>query len=211
MNVVHNPIAALTVCLLATVIPVFFGKLAATPSWLSVQALALGWMTFNAHPQLDGHVVAVGLEILVVRGWLVPRLLRHTLSQRAASIDLIPSNLFAWGVAVALIILAFRFGDGARADTRALTLGVIAATVTIAFLVLATNHEPAAQLVALLFMENALALFESLMPNPWPLPVHVAIGSVYVGTVAVGGWLIRGQEAAHGTPPPPPEPKEAPQ
>lgn len=209
MNVVHNPIAALTVCLLATVIPVFFGKLAATPSWLSVQALALGWMTFNAHPQLDGHVVAVGLEILVVRGWLVPRLLRLTLSQRAASIDLIPSNLFAWGVAVALIILAFRFGDGARADVRALTLGVIAITVTVAFLVLATNHEPAAQLVALLFMENALALFESLMPSPWPLPVHVAIGSVYVGTVAVGGWLIRGQEAAHAAQPLPPEPKEA--
>jgi len=68
--------------------------------------------------------------------------------------------------------------------------------LTIAFLVLATNREPAAQLVALLFMENALALFESLMPDPWPLPVHVAISSVYVGTVAVGSWLIRGQRAA---------------
>jgi hypothetical protein len=57
-------------------------------------------------------------------------------------------------------------------------------------LLLATNREPVAQLVALLFMENALALFESLMPEPWPWPVHLAISAVYVGTVAVGSWLI---------------------
>jgi hydrogenase-4 membrane subunit HyfE len=88
--------------------------------------------------------------------------------------------------------VAFQFGDGARADARALTLGVIAATVVIAFLVLSTNREPVAQLVALLFMENALALFESLMPEPWPIPVHLAISGVYVGTVSVGGWLVRG-------------------
>jgi len=50
--------------------------------------------------------------------------------------------------------------------------------------------------VALLFMENALALFESLMPQPWPLPVHLAVSGVYVGTVAVGSCLIRGQHVA---------------
>jgi hydrogenase-4 membrane subunit HyfE len=88
--------------------------------------------------------------------------------------------------------VAFKFGDGARADTRALTLGVIAATVVIAFLVLSTNREPLAQLVALLFMENSLALFESLMPEPWPIPVHLAISGVYIGTVSVGGWLVKG-------------------
>jgi hypothetical protein len=47
-----------------------------------------------------------------------------------------------------------------------------------------------AQLVALLFMENALALFESLMPEPWPLPVHLLISAVYVLTVSIGSWLV---------------------
>jgi hydrogenase-4 membrane subunit HyfE len=74
-----------------------------------------------------------------------------------------------------------------------MTLGVMAATVMISFLVLSTNHEPAAQLVALLLMENALALFETQMAEPWPLPVHLAVSSVYVATVAVGSWLVRGQ------------------
>ena len=185
---------ALMACLIATVIPVFFGKLAVAPTWLSLQALALGWITLSEHHELDLHALAAGLEVLLVRAWLVPHLLRRCLrNQKAAELDVMPSNLFAWGVAVALIILAFKFGDGARADVRALTLGVVAATVMIAFLVLATNHDPAAQLVAVLFMENALALFETLMPTPWPLPVHLAISGVYVGTVAVGSWLVRGQ------------------
>ena len=185
---------ALMACLIATVIPVFFGKLAVAPTWLSLQALALGWITLSEHHELDLHALAAGREVLLVRAWLVPHLLRRCLrNQKAAELDVMPSNLFAWGVAVALIILAFKFGDGARADVRALTLGVVAATVMIAFLVLATNHDPAAQLVAVLFMENALALFETLMPAPWPLPVHLAISGVYVGTVAVGSWLVRGQ------------------
>ncbi|TXT37816.1 MAG: hypothetical protein FD135_3314 [Comamonadaceae bacterium] len=194
MNLANNPTLALIACLLATVIPVFFGKLAVTPVWLSLQALALGWITLNKHQVLDLHALEAGLEILIIRAWLVPHLLRRTLvDNKTTELDVMPSNLFTWGVAVTLIILAFQFGDGARADVRALTLGVIAATVTIAFLLLATNREPVAQLVAILFMENALALFESLMPEPWPLPVHVAISAVYVGTVAVGSWLVRGQ------------------
>lgn len=185
---------ALMACLIATVIPVFFGKLAVAPAWLSLQALALGWITLSEHHELDIHALAAGLEVLLVRAWLVPHLLRRCLrDQKAAELDVMPSNLFAWGVAVALIILALKFGDGARGDVRALTLGVVAATVMIAFLVLATNHDPAAQLVAVLFMENALALFESLMPVPWPLPVHLAISGVYVGTVAVGSALVRVQ------------------
>jgi hydrogenase-4 membrane subunit HyfE len=197
MNLANNPTLALIACLLATVIPVFFGRLSSTPTWLSLQALALGWLTLHQHHELDLHAAAAGLEILLIRAWLVPHLLRRTLrSTPAAELEVMPSNLFAWGAAVALIILAFQFGDGARADVRALTLGVTAATVTIAFLVLATNHQPVAQLVALLFMENALALFESLMPEPWPLPVHLAVSGVYVGTVALGSWLIKGQHIA---------------
>ena len=187
----------LIACLLATVIPVFFGKLSVTPTWLSLQALALGWITLNKNEALDFNALEAGLEILFIRAWLVPHLLRRTLlSTPEAELDVMPSNLFAWGAAVTLLILAFQFGNGARADVRALTLGVAAATVTIAFLVLATNREPVAQLVALLYMENALALFESLMPEPWPLPVHIAVSGVYVGTVVVGSWLIRSRHSS---------------
>ena len=189
----------LMLCLLATLVPVFFSRVSAAPVWLSVQALALGWITLNQHHPLSLHAAFAGIEVLLVRALLVPYLLRSAMAgQGHAQVSLMPSNLFAWGIAVALIIFAFKFGDGARADVRALTLGVVASTVVMAFLILATNHEPAAQLVALLFMENALALFESLMPEPWPLPVHLAISAVYILTMALGAWLVADTQAVEG-------------
>jgi hydrogenase-4 membrane subunit HyfE len=182
----------LILCLIATIIPVFFGKLGAAPTWLGIQALALGWINLTQHNEWDAHAVATGLEVLLLRAWLVPTLLRRACSAPTTqNQDLMPSNLFAWGAAVSLIILAFKFGNGSHADVRALTLGVVAATTVIAFLVLATNALPAAQLVALLFMENALTLFETLMPHPWPLTVHIVVSALYVLTVAVGTWLVR--------------------
>jgi len=184
-------------CLIATVIPVFFSKISSAPTWLALQALALGWITITHAEVISLHAALVGLEVLLVRAILVPHLLRRALrKQPNARISLMPSNLFAWIIAVMLIIVAFKFGDGARADARALTLGVVAATVVIAFLILSTNHEPKAQLVAVLFMENALALFETLMPEPWPLPVHLAVSAVYILTVAVGSWLVGGEAPA---------------
>lgn len=183
---------ALIFCLTATVIPVFFSRISAAPTWLSLQALALLWITLFDDDGFSMHVVLAGLEVLLIRTLLVPYLLHRALHKNSqARMSLMPSNLFAWGVAITLIILAFKFGDGARGDVRALTLGVAAATVMIAFLILATNQEPSAQLVAVLFMENALALFESLLPEPWPLPVHLAVSGVYILTVAVGSWLVR--------------------
>ncbi len=186
---------ALMLCLLATLIPAFFGRVSAAPLWLSVQALSLGWITLTQHQPLSAHAALAGAEVLLVRALLVPYLLRRALAMQVqAQLSLMPSNLFAWGIATSLIIFAFKFGDGARADVRALTLGVAAATVVIAFLILASNQQRLAQLVALLFMENALALFESLMPEPWPLPVHLAISLVYLLTVTIGSWLVAASE-----------------
>lgn len=188
---------ALILCLTATVIPVFFSRIAAAPTWLSLQALTLVWITLFGDDGLSLHSVLGGLEVLLVRVLLVPYLLHRALRKnRQARMSLMPSNLFAWGVAITLIILAFKFGEGASGDVRALTLGVAAATAMIAFLILSTNQEPRAQLVAVLFMENALALFESLLPEPWPLPVHLAVSGVYILTVAVGSWLVRGDATA---------------
>lgn len=189
---------ALILCLTATVIPVFFSRIAAAPTWLSLQALTLIWITLFDNGGLSLHSVLAGLEVLLVRVLLVPYLLHRALRKnRQARMSLMPSNLFAWGVAITLIILAFKFGEGASGDVRALTLGVAAATAMIAFLVLSTNQEPRAQLVAVLFMENALALFESLLPVPWPLPVHLAVSGVYILTVGVGSWLVRGDATAN--------------
>ena len=140
------------------------------------------------------HSLIGVIEVLLVRGALAPWLLRRVIERRGeAELDLMPSNLFAWAIAVALIVLAF------------------------AFLVLSTNESPPAQWVALLYMENALALFESLLPDPWALPVHGSLSLVYLLTLGVGAFLLT-PNPGRGSPEPEPavvdaagavEPREA--
>ena len=56
----------LMLCLLATLVPVFFSRVSAAPVWLSVQALALGWITLNQHSPLSLHAALAGAEVLLV-------------------------------------------------------------------------------------------------------------------------------------------------
>ena len=176
--------------LVAAIIPIFFGKIRSAPFWLTAQAGALAWnIAQHGDPSLHTYVALI--EVLVVRALFAPWLLRRAIRlRREPSLDLMPSNLFTWAIAIALVVLAFEFAAPAMSDRQALTLGVVGATVAVSLLLLSTNDSPPAQLVAVLFMENGLALFESLLPEPWPLPVHGALSAIYLLTVSVGSWLI---------------------
>lgn len=188
---------ALALFLLAVVVPVFFGRTRAAPVWLALQAVALGWAGMLQHAHVSVHALGALGEVLLVRAVLAPWLLRRAMHHRAEpEVDLMPSNLFAWAGAVALIVLAFQFGAPAADDRHAMTLGAVAATVAVALLILSTNGAPTAQLVAVLYMENALGLFETLLARPWPLPVHLALGLIYLGTVGIGSWLIAEPDGA---------------
>lgn len=187
---------ALAIFLLAVVVPVFFGKTRGAPVWLAIQAVALGWAGMLQHAHVSVHALGALGEVILVRATLAPWLLRRAMRHRGEpELDLMPSNLFTWAVAVALIVLAFQFGAPAADERHAMTLGAVAATVAVALLILSTNASPTAQLVAVLYMENALGLFETLLPSPWPLPVHLALGLIYLGTVGVGSWLISEPQA----------------
>lgn len=181
----------LIVFLLTAVLPVFFGKIRSAPLWLALQAIALGWSGAAHHDEWSAHGMFALLEVIAIRAIVTPLLLRRAIRLRAeANTDLMPSNLFVWTIGVALIVLAFDFGGAAMADMQALALGVVGATVAIALLILSTNDAPPAQLVALLFLENAIAVFELLLSEPWPLPVHLALTFVFLATVVVSARLI---------------------
>lgn len=191
---------ALAVFLLAVIVPVFFGKIRSAPTWLLIQAVALGWAGFIQHTEASAHSLAALAEVIAVRALAAPWLLRRAIRARAEpNLDLMPSNLFAWALAIALIVLAFEFGAPAADERHAMTLGAVAATVAVALLLLSTNGSSPAQLVAVLYMENALGLFETLLPEPWPVPVHAALSLIYLGTVGVGSWLIGTRENTHAT------------
>jgi hydrogenase-4 membrane subunit HyfE len=190
---------ALMLFLATAVVPVFFGKIRSAPIWLTAQAVALALAGFARHGELTLHSTVAMAEILVLRAVVAPLLLRRaTVRREEANFDLMPSNLLIWMTAIALVVLAFEFGAPDRAD-HALALGVVAATVAVALLLLATNPSPPAQLVAVLFMENALALFETMLPQPWPLPVHASLSAIYLLAAGVASWLIGVPDPTEGS------------
>ncbi|MEP7294707.1 MAG: hypothetical protein ABI702_00855 [Burkholderiales bacterium] len=181
----------LILILLAALIPVFFGKTRSAPLWLAVQAVALAWNSAAHHAVGSVHAMVALFEVLTVYAIIAPLLLRRAIERRGgADVDLMPSNLFTWAIGIALVVLAFDFGGAAMEDVPALALGVVGGMVALSLLLLSTNNAPVAQLVAVLIMENAIAVFESLLPEPWAWPVHATLTVVYLFTVGVGCWLI---------------------
>ena len=182
---------ALVAFMMVSATPVFFSRLSQMPLWLVLQGLALAWFGLVQHGALSEHAVVGAIEVVLLRGVLAPWLYARMMRLRdEPDVGLMPSNLFTWALAALLISLAFRFADAIPSEGDMLTLGVIASFVVMALFLLSTNDRGPAQLVALLYLENAILLFESLLPGGWPLPAHIAVSTVYVLSVGIGCWLL---------------------
>jgi hydrogenase-4 membrane subunit HyfE len=179
---------ALVLFLLSVLTPLFFASPRSAPWWLVLQAFGLATAT-GLHHGIDSlHALATVAEILLLRGALAPWLLcRKELSGQDQ--NLFPSNLLTWMLAVGLIVLAFEFAARMAPKGSVLALWVVFASLACALLLLASNETKAAQMFALLLVENAVVLFESLLPEPWPPLVHGALAGIYVLTVWVGTSL----------------------
>ncbi len=187
-------VTILFMCL--TVIPAFFGRVGSAPAWLAAQGLVLGGMGLILGAA-EFHSVLVAVEAVLVRGLLVPWLLRRTVRRSdAKDVELLPSNLFSWAIGIALIALAAQFGAHEGSSPQALVIAAVAIAVLLSLLMLATSQSRHIQLVALLFVENAIALYETQLPEPWPLPLHAGLSAIYLMTVVSATWLVGTTPAA---------------
>lgn len=183
--------AATILFMCLTVIPAFLGRLGSAPTWLAAQGLVLGWIGLLHEGQPGLHAILVGLEAVLIRGVLAPWLLRRSFHRSAGqNLELLPSNLFTWAIGIALVALAAQFGSRNGVDPHSLVVGAVGIAIVVALLLLATSQSDHVQLVALLFFENAIALYETQLPEPWPLPVHIGLSAIYVLTVFTAAWLI---------------------
>jgi hydrogenase-4 membrane subunit HyfE len=186
---------ALVLFLLAVLTPLFFASPRTAPWWLVLQALGLAWLMGAQHGVESLHAAVVVTEVLLLRGLIAPWLLSRSNLSRDDE-HLFPSNLLTWMLAVGLIVLAFELAASLDPAQGLLALWTVFTSIGCALLLLASNDAPAAQLFALLLAENAIVLFESLLPTPWAIPVHGALSGIYVLTVWVGTSLARAQSDA---------------
>ena len=182
--------------LLVVLVPMFVASWRTSLLGLAVQGLLLGWMAIELTTDAGFTATRIALlvELLLVRGVFVPAWLYRVLDdlKTPARNDIIPANLLFWTIVGVLVVVAFRFANGVFADEQASThLAVAAAALLLGLLVLATQNQPVSQLIGVLRIENAIALFELASEPHVPLPVQLGMLGIFVGTVLTFAWFLR--------------------
>ena len=180
----------LVVFLLVLLLPLFISTWRTSLMGLSTQGLLMGWMVYRAAPTFSAEALTTLLDLVIVRGMVVPFLLYRVLraSNAPRRNDVIPPNMLSWSLVGILVALAFHFASrviptGGESQTH---LAVAASGVLLGLFVLATQTGPFSQVVGALRIENAIALFELSQDRPLA-PVPVQAGQLVVFVVTA--WL----------------------
>lgn len=177
------------VFLLVVLLPLFAAR------WrVSLLGLALqGVLLFRAAGSAREALLLDGADFLLVRGLLAPGLL-YAIQLRGGSPhrnDVIPANLFAWVLVVVLTTAAFRFAAiiGGEAEGR---IAVATAALVLGLFVLSTQSSVFSQIVGVLRIDNAVALFEIAFSHEHgDLSAKLAQIAVTTGAVGLMAWYLR--------------------
>lgn len=146
-------------------LPLFVASWRMSLVGLASQGALLAWVASRlaSDPTSVGFAVSV-VDLGILRGVIAPVLLYRVMRAHGAPPrnDVIPANLLSWTAALALVLVAFQFAermvpDGGDDQTL---VAVACSGVLLAMLVLGTKAGPFSQIVGVLRLENAIALFE---------------------------------------------------
>jgi hydrogenase-4 membrane subunit HyfE len=178
-------------------VPLFVASWRLSLLGLAAQGVLMAAIRYQLDPSLDNVDAWVRLfDLVVVRGLGAPLALYAVLrAQRApARNDVLPPNLMSWTLAIAFVLVAFRFADllvtveGAEHDFVA----TAAAGLLLGLLVLATQTGPFSQMVGALRIENAIALLElSEHAHGQDLAMTLAQTALVIATLLLFQWYLR--------------------
>ncbi|MCR4296689.1 MAG: hypothetical protein NUW21_14245 [Elusimicrobia bacterium] len=152
---------------------------------LSLQGLLMGWMFFRREPVLAPDSILTLVDLVAVRGLLVPFMLDRAMRAAAAPRrgDAILPNMFSLTMAAVLIGLSFQLaGHLAPGGSESQTfIAVAVSALLLGLFTLATQTGVFTQVVGALCVENAIALFElGEEGSSTPLPVELGLASVFL-------------------------------
>lgn len=173
------------------VLPIFVGNWRVSLAGLSAQGLLLAWIASRHDPGLLDH--PTGWVALVdfgaVRGVLAPLTLWRLLTARQVPgrNDVVTPNLFSWGLALGCVLLAFRLAARLSPGESSHTLLAVAiAALLLGFLILSMQSSPLSQVIGLIRIENAVALFELHASTDAHEPAALRLGVSLAFLVSVG-------------------------
>lgn len=181
--------------LLALVLPLFMRSWRASVAGLCLQALAMSAMIWLNFQHFSMSALLAFFDMALLRTLVAPSLLTFSAQVREDSdaFDLIAANLLIWSVALILLVLGFWFSNSLAGDNPGVTMhvGVACCGVLMALLILANQRSPLGQAIAILTLENAVALFELRSRHHVAVPVQIGLSISYFITIVIMTHLLR--------------------
>jgi hydrogenase-4 component E len=188
-----------------------------TASWrLHLVGLGLQGLLMTALLAQRGWTVSPAgvvllLDLLVLRTWFVPRHLFAIMGRLGGQgrTDVIPANLLSWAMAGALVLVSFHAASllVPAGGPATIHVAVAASGLLLGLLVLGSQVSTFAQIVGVLRVEYAVALFELGGDHQPDLPVQLGLSAALLLSVLVLGSFLRKLGAAG---PDQPQPMERP-
>jgi hydrogenase-4 component E len=176
------------------VLPLFIGTWRTSLAGLSLQGLLLARVAFPHGPHASLDDVAELVDLVFVRGIAIPAMLYATLLHRNAPRrnDVIAPNLLSWVLALALVLVAFRAADSLvpREGDGQTLVAVATAGLLLGLLVLATRTGTFSQMIGVLRIENAIALFELGDHHHSSLGIRLGQTAVLLAVVVLFRWYL---------------------
>jgi hydrogenase-4 component E len=168
---------------------------------VSLQGMALGVMPLLLEHELRPLVVVIALGTVLLKGFVIPHLLRRAM--RTANIDrevepflgFVPSLLFGAGGTIAAVALARTLPLLPQHADTLLVPGALASVLT-GFVLLIGRAKAVSQVCGYLILENGIYLFGLLLLDATPLLVEAGILlDLTVGVFVIGIIVDRIQRA----------------
>jgi hydrogenase-4 component E len=177
------------------VLPLFTATWRMSLIMLGAQGVMMGWLFVRHAPiTFDAAECATLFDLFLLRGVLAPALLYRVLRAQNAPRrhDIIPPNLLFWTLAVTSVLLAFDCAKDliVQPGELRLVVAVSATGVLLGLLVLSSQSNPFGQIIGVLRIENAIALFELGLREHPPLALQLGQVAVFAATLGLYSWYL---------------------
>jgi hydrogenase-4 component E len=179
-------------------IPLFVGTWRVSVLGLAIQGALLATIALRRPDlHLSAGVVVMAVDLVVLRALALPFVLHRVLLRQNAPPrnDETAPNLFSWAMALALVVVAFRTADvlvPAEGDEQML-VAASSAALLLGLFVLATARGTMSQIVGLMRVENAIALFELGRPvGDASLAIHIGQTAILLVSFGFYRWYLVG-------------------
>lgn len=189
-------------------VPLFVATWRTSLLGLAWQGLLMAFVAYQLepNPRAPAQIITF-VDLGLVRGLVAPLALYTVLRGRGAPArnDLIAPNLLSWTVALGMVLASFSFAERfvSEAGEQRTLVAVAAAGVMLGFLVLSSQSGPFSQMIGVLRIEYAIALFELGGPrHEPPLAIQLCLLGVFVVTVGLFRWYLvtLGSDPSAGSP-----------